>query len=106
MTANLEGPAADVEASPTDNARPLPPEWLIWAAAIEQQEDLRFRVTRGSERARFAEAVAQHRADGGVRDDWSEDAEDFVSGLRSGSDRAELHRHPRRWNFSRNRRNG
>lgn len=103
MTADMDGSTAGVDA-PAIGMGPLPPEWTVWASAIERREDLRYRVARKPDRVRLTEAVAQHAADGAVAD-WNEETLDFVAELRAGTDRPELHRPtPRRWSASRNRR--
>ena len=58
MTPDINRPVPDVEALKTD-PEGIPTEWVIWAAAIERREDLRFRVGKKSSRVRVTEAVAQ-----------------------------------------------
>lgn len=105
MTADINRPAPDVEVVPPD-AEGLPAEWVIWAAAIERSEDLRFRVAKKAERVRFTEALAQHTAQRGMLD-WTEETLDFVAQLRAGTDRPELHtQSKRRWSLNRQTRGG
>ncbi len=82
----------------------LPPDWLIWADAIERREDLRARITKKGERARYRQALARQaergeEAMGAVTS--SDETFEFVAVLREGADRSELHPPARPWTRTR-----
>lgn len=105
MTAEINHPVPDVQVLQPD-VEGIPEEWVTWAAAIEEREDLRFRVAKKSERVRMSEALAQHTAQEGMLD-WTQETLEFVAQLRAGSDRPDLHPQPRRrWSLRRRRPNG
>lgn len=94
MTAEMNPPVPDVQVLQSD-VEGIPDEWVTWAAAIEEREDLRFRVAKKSERVRMNEALAQRVAQEGMLD-WTQETLEFVAQLRAGQDGPDLHPQPRR----------
>lgn len=95
MTPQENPRSSDLAAAPAA-ADAIPAEWVIWASAIERQEDLRFRVAKRPERVRLTEAWAR-----GATEDVAEETQEFTTQLRAGANRPELHAPAKRWARSR-----